>query len=95
MIFNSLLVPLLTLIIGLVIGLFVEYCRFRHNIQIERIKTLSPILYEVYPIVEKIVGACNYALNVRQRNDKIEFIGLIETLCLYLEEYRMWDEKYR
>ena len=95
MISNSLLVLLFTFVTGLIIGIIVEYCRFKHNIQIERIKTLSPILCEVYPITEKIAGDTNYALNLRQRNDKNEFMILIETLFHDLEEYRMWDEKYR
>jgi hypothetical protein len=95
MISNSLLVPLFTFVTGLIIGIIVEYLRFKHTIQIERIKTLSPILCEVYPITEKIVGDTNYALNLRQRNDKNEFMSFIETLFRDLEEYRMWDEKYR
>jgi len=67
MISNSLLVLLFTFVIGLIIGIIVEYCRFKHNIQIERIKTLSPLLSEVCPIIEKIVGDANYAFNLRQR----------------------------
>lgn len=95
MIFNSLLVLLVTFVTGLCIGILVEYLRFKHNIQIERIKTLSPILSEVYPLLEKIVGDANYALNLRKRNDENEFMSLIETLFRDLGEYRMWDEKYR
>lgn len=98
MISNSLLGLLFTFItgiIGLSIGIIVEHYRFKHNIQIERIKTLSPLLSEVRPIIEKIVGDANYAFNLRQRNDKNKFMISIEDIFHALEEYKMWDEKYR
>lgn len=95
MIPDSLLLPLFTLITGLIVGRILEHYRFKHDLQIERIKIVSPILSEVYPIIEKIEGDVNYALDLRQRNDKNRFKPLIETIFHDLKEYRLWDEKYR
>lgn len=95
MIPDSVLSLLLTFVTGLIVGIIVEHYTFKHNLQIERIKTISPIILEVYPIIEQIVEDTNYALGVRQRNDEDKFTSLIETLFHDLGKYKMWDEKYR
>lgn len=84
-----------SLFFGILIGVIVEHFRFKNNIIIERIKILSPILCEAYPIIERIVEDTNYALNVRQRNKKKDYLNSIKTIIQDLDEYKKWDEKYR
>lgn len=93
--FARLLPYIMALVTGLIVGIIVERLRFKHRVQMERIRMVAPMLHEIYPTLEKIAGDTDYVVNLRQRKNISGITDPIKALLEDLGEYRTWDNKYR
>lgn len=80
---------------GLVIGILVQYARFRYSSKIEKMKRLSPYLESAYPIVEKLNQDSRYASDIQLQDDEAHLTMVLKKVVISLEAYTDWFTKFR
>ena len=81
--------------VGLVVGIAVQYVGFKQALRIEKIKRLSPHLERAYPIIEKLSRVARYGVKAQESQDAADLDGALNKLVFSIDEYVAWFSGFR
>lgn len=82
-------------LVGLAVGIAVQYVRFKQELRIEKIKRLSPHLERAYPIIEKLGRVARYGVKAQESQDTADLDGALNKFVASIVEYAAWFSGFR
>lgn len=88
-----------SLIVGVLVGIVVENYRLKHSLKIEKINRLAPHLEICSPMIEKILEDSGYALKILNRGQTegedliLQNKKIIQRLTVFQEWYELFQNR--
>ena len=86
------IVAILDLIVGFIIGMIVQSKKFSHDLQLDKIRRLTPHMEKIHPICETLITNIEHAIALLDSSDQEEFNRYLERTQNGLYDYGVWFE---
>lgn len=78
---------------GLLVGVVIERFRLKHELRVQKIKRVAPLLEILSPTVKNLAIDSKYAVELQQTNR--EDPSVLQRLCEELKEFETWYNDFR